>query len=87
MEPPKEDRSELFDELKGFSQRKLKKTETKVATPSGEHLVEKRGAKGVQVIKSDGIKGPGYVEDKKPDLAVGIIIPGLLIGESYLISI
>lgn len=76
-----EDRSGLFSELKGFSQRKLKKVETKVVTGSGEQLVEKRGAKGLQTIKSEGVTGPGYVVDKKPDLQVGFISPGLLIGK------
>lgn len=67
-----EDRSALFDQLKGFSQRKLNKVETKVVTASGEQLVEKRGAKGLQVLDSG--EAP-----KKLDLQVGFITPGLLI--------
>lgn len=77
-----ENRSKLFDEIKNFSQRKLKQVQTKVTTGSGEHVTEKRDAKGVKAIKSDGVKGPGYVVDTKPDLQVGMIIPGLFIGKS-----
>ncbi len=74
------DRSGLFSELRNFSQRKLNKVETKVCTGSGEVLTEKRTAKGV-TTKSEGVQGPGYVVDNKPDLRVGIVIPGLMIGE------
>ncbi len=77
-----EDRSGLFDEIRGFSQRKLKKVETKVTTGSGELVTEKRGAKGVQTVKTEGIQGTGYVVDNKPDLQVGMIIPGLFICKS-----
>lgn len=77
-----DDRSKVFDEIRNFSHRKLKPTKTKVTTPSGEHVVEKRTGKGLQATKGDGPKGPGYVVDTKPDLQVGLIIPGLLIGES-----
>lgn len=82
-----ENRSKLFDEIRKFSQRKLRKVETKVTTGSGEQVTEKRSAKGLTQIKSDGINGPGYVLDHKPDLQVGMIIPGLYIGKSlrYLI--
>lgn len=48
-----EDRSELFSEINSFSQRKLKKTKTKVATETPVKL----------------------------DLQVGLILPGLMIGE------
>lgn len=77
-----EDRSALFNQLKGFSQRKLKKVETKVVTASGEQLVEKRGAKGLQVL-SGGADGKGDEESqpaRKLDLQVGLVLPGFLIG-------
>ncbi|OTF83907.1 hypothetical protein BLA29_012402, partial [Euroglyphus maynei] len=74
-----EDRNKLFNEIRNFSQRKLKKVETKVITGSGEQLTEKRSPKGLQQVKSDGINSLGYVVDTKPDLQVGMIIPGLLI--------
>jgi hypothetical protein len=76
------DRSGLFDAIRGFSQRKLKKVETKVTTGSGELVTEKRGAKGVQTVKTEGIQGTGYVVDNKPDLQVGMIMPGLFICKS-----
>lgn len=78
-----EDRSALFNQLKNFSQRKLKKVETKVVTASGEQLVEKRGAKGLQVLSgSDGQSNAGESSEppRKLDLQVGFIVPGLLIG-------
>lgn len=78
-----EDRSALFNQLKNFSQRKLKKVETKVVTASGEQLVEKRGAKGLQVLSGSDNQSKGD-ESKEPprklDLQVGFILPGLLIG-------
>lgn len=81
-----EDRSALFNQLKDFSQRKLKKVETKVVTGLGEQLVEKRGAKGLQVLKGgDGCGGGGGDSAKEPsrklDLQVGFVLPGLLIGK------
>jgi hypothetical protein len=60
----------------------LKKVETKVTTGSGELVTEKRGAKGVQTVKTEGIQGTGYVVDNKPDLQVGMIMPGLFICKS-----
>ncbi|CAG2109223.1 unnamed protein product, partial [Medioppia subpectinata] len=77
-------RNAVFDEIRKFSQRKLKKVETKVTSGSGEVITEKRGAKGVQTIKHEGLIGSGYVIDNKPDLQVGLIIPGLMIFQLYL---
>lgn len=77
-----EDRSALFNQLKNFSQRKLKKVETKVVTGTGEQLVEKRGAKGLQVLSGDGANNGAQEQPaRKLDLQVGFILPGLLIGE------
>uniref|UniRef100_A0A6G1SGH0 Dual specificity protein phosphatase 19 n=1 Tax=Aceria tosichella TaxID=561515 RepID=A0A6G1SGH0_9ACAR len=78
-----EDRSALFNQLKDFSQRKLKKVETKVVTGTGELLVEKRGAKGLQVLTGGGQTGDGGAGQepaRKLDLQVGFILPGLLFG-------
>lgn len=77
-----EDRSALFNQLKNFSQRKLKKVETKVVTASGEQLVEKRGAKGLQVLTgADGAKNQEEEPPRKLDLQVGLVLPGFLIGK------
>jgi hypothetical protein len=81
-----EDRSALFNQLKEFSQRKLKKVETKVVTGTGEQLVEKRGAKGLQVLSGTQAAGGGGGDGgqepaRKLDLQVGFILPGLLLGE------
>lgn len=79
-----ENRSKLFNEIKNFSQRKLRKVETKVTTGSGEQVTEKRGNKGLLTVKTGPANGPGYVVDHKPDLQVGMIIPGLFIGKFIL---
>lgn len=71
-----EERSALFDQVRGFSQGKLKKVETKVLTGTGEQLVEERNALGVKV--KSGVDSSN--EKTKPDLQVGLIVPGLLIG-------
>lgn len=78
-----EDRSALFNQLKNFSQRKLKKVETKVVTASGEQLVEKRGAKGLQVLAGGANNAANQDAEpaRKLDLQVGLILPGLLIGK------
>lgn len=69
-----EDHSKLFNEINGFSQRKLKKVETKLTTASGDNVVEKRGAKGLTTA-------PVKSAAKKLDLQVGLILPGLMIGK------
>lgn len=80
-----EDRSALFNQLKNFSQRGLKKVETKVVTSSGEQLVEKRGAKGLQVLtSSEGAKNQETEPARKLDLQVGLVLPGFLIGKYLL---
>lgn len=78
-----EDRSALFNQLKEFSQRKLKKVETKVVTGTGEQLVEKRGAKGLQVLTGGQVGDDTSRQEpaRKLDLQVGLILPGLLLGE------
>lgn len=79
-----EDRSGLFNEIQKFSQRKLKKVETKVVTGLGEQLIEKRGAKGLQTIKAETLgagSGGAAVDAVKQDLSVGLVIPGLLISK------
>lgn len=79
-----EDRSALFNQLKNFSQRKLKKVETKVVTPSGEQLVEKRGAKGLQVLAGGAANGNNNEDSEPPrklDLQVGLVLPGFLMGK------
>lgn len=80
-----EDRSALFNQLKNFSQRKLKKVETKVVTASGEQLVEKRGAKGLQVLTAgaDGANNADAEPPRKLDLQVGLVLPGFLIGKLF----
>lgn len=77
-----EDRSALFNQLKNFSQRKLKKVETKVVTASGEQLVEKRGAKGLQVLSGSDAKNEESEPPRKLDLQVGLVLPGFLLGKS-----
>lgn len=79
-----EDRSGLFSEIGGFSQRKLKKVQTKVVTGTGETVVEKRSAKGIQASTADAAKGSNQdsSDGRKRDLQVGMVLPGLMIGKS-----
>ena len=77
-----EDRSGLFSEIGQFSQRKLKKVQTKVVTGTGETLTEKRGAKGLQATNAVPEKeSVDSTTNRKKDLQVGLVIPGLMIGE------
>lgn len=73
-----EDHSKLFKEIGGFSQRKLKKVETKVVTGLGDNVIEKRGAKGLQKASVNGAAPDAPV--KRLDLQVGLVAPGLMIG-------
>lgn len=75
-----EDRSELFNEIQNFSQRKLKKVETNCVTPFGEKVIEKRSAKGLQSAKNDKVVKSNLSVSKK-DLQVGLVAPGLMIGK------
>lgn len=77
-----EDRSELFNEIQKFSQRKLKKVETKLKTGLGDDVIEKRTAKGLAT------KGPAAPQSAEPtanrklDLQVGLVTGGLMIGSN-----
>lgn len=83
MNPQMEDRSVLFNEINSFSHRKLKKVETKVVTGLGENVIEKRGAKGLQAIPvSSSDAASSAADGVKLDLQVGLVVPGILIGES-----
>ena len=80
-----EDHSQLFNEINGFSQRKLKKVETKVVTGLGDNVIEKRGAKGLtkcNAPSSSSTQSNGI--NRKLDLQVGLVLPGLMIGEWFL---
>lgn len=77
-----EDRSGLFNEIQNFSQRKLKKVETNVVTALGDKLVEKRSAKGLKTVAGDENSSQKEIDsNKKLDLQVGLIMPGLMIGK------
>ena len=80
-----EDRSGLFNEIQKFSQRKLKKVNTKVVTGLGDKLVEKRGAKGLTTVKNDTSKDNDSAKPKC-DLQVGLVLPGLMIGKHQAIG-
>lgn len=79
-----EDRSGLFNEIGSFSQRKLKKVETKVCTGTGETVVEKRNAKGLQTVNPSNKSSSSAASNepaRKLDLQVGLVAPGIMIGE------
>lgn len=75
----------LLNEIRGFSHRNLRPVKTKVTTGSGQHVTESRNAKGIQ-SNPTGTSGPGFVVDTKPDLQVGLIVPGLMIGKFVIIQ-
>ena len=79
-----EDRSELFNEIQKFSQRKLKKVETKVKTGLGDDVTEKRTAKGLatNAPSNQKAKASAPVPNKKLDLQVGLVTGGLMIGSN-----
>lgn len=84
MDPAmQEDRSGLFKEIGGFSQRKLKKVETKVCTGIGDTVVEKRGAKGLQTVNPSNKSSSSASNEpaRKLDLQVGLVAPGIMIGQ------
>lgn len=78
-----EDHSELFNEIQKFSQRKLKKVETKVVTGSGDKVTEKRTAKGLAQLDPNNQNAAENTDGppRKLDLQVGMVMPGLMIGE------
>lgn len=80
-----EDHSDLFNEIQGFSQRKLKKVETKVLTGTGDKVTEKRTAKGLAQLDGQAKGGQSAAAPVDParklDLQVGMVMPGLMIGE------
>lgn len=84
---PDEDRSELFNEIQKFSQRKLKKVETKVKTGLGDDVTEKRTAKGLSTTDASADNQNKNVPinqnaNKKLDLQVGMVTGGLMIGSN-----
>lgn len=87
LDMAEEDRSELFNEIQKFSQRKLKKVETKVKTGLGDDVTEKRTAKGLATKAPIAAIAP--VEQKanrKLDLQVGLVTGGLMIGSNDVAS-
>lgn len=70
-------------EIQGFSKSRLKKQCTHVTTVTGKRHVERR-VDGVtrQIVEiEEPSKGFGFVEDKTPDLQVGVVRPFLLLGK------
>lgn len=82
-----EDRSELFNSIKDFSQRKLKKVETKVKTGLGDEVIEKRTAKGLASSAENNQNNKNATPvnqnaNRKLDLQVGLVSAGLMIGSN-----
>lgn len=84
-----EDHSELFNEIQRFSQRKLKKVETNVLTGTGDKVKEKRTAKGLAQLDPNAKlnASSGQTDqsnlNRKLDLQVGMVMPGLMIGTGF----
>jgi len=72
----------LFEALRGFSKGSLKSTETKVLTVTGEEYLETKDIEGRTITKKLDSKPRtyGFVGWGIPDLQVGEVLPGLLIG-------
>uniref|UniRef100_A0A4D5R988 protein-serine/threonine phosphatase n=1 Tax=Scolopendra viridis TaxID=118503 RepID=A0A4D5R988_SCOVI len=70
----------VLSEIRNFSSGKLRKVQTKVLTSDGRQLIETRDKHGRIISKETGKIAPGFVADVKPDLQVGEILPGLLLG-------
>ncbi|RWS14596.1 dual specificity protein phosphatase 19-like protein [Dinothrombium tinctorium] len=72
---------DLFSELKHFGQAKLNKVQTVVKTQSGKLFVERRNDDGSVVCSSEKAERcEGFVIDTKPDLNIGFVMKGVLIG-------
>ncbi|CAL8254333.1 unnamed protein product [Lota lota] len=68
-------------EIQGFSRSRLRKQCTYVTTATGKRHVERRGdGETSEIVEiEDERTGFGFVEDKSPDLQVGVVRPFLLL--------
>lgn len=73
----------FLDDIKKFPLNKtLRKVETRVQFTDGRVVTEIKSSDGVFVtskIKSE--KGHGFVVDLKPDIQIGRVLSGLLLGQ------
>lgn len=67
-------------EIEAFSRRSLRKTDTNVTREDGRVFIERRDQFGKSTFISTDGSTAGFVVDVKPDLQVGRILPGLLLG-------
>ena len=72
----------FLSEIAGFSKSRLKTTSTTVTTMGGRQYLETRDKYGrsSRTLLTEG-EDLMYIGDTKPDLQVGDVIPGLLVGE------
>ena len=73
--------SNFISEIKAFSKRTLRPTNTHVTTPGGRQLNEVLEADGTTKITELNGDCYGFVADYVPDLQVAQVLPGLLMGE------
>lgn len=72
----------LLGALEGFNKSSLKKTDVRVVTMTGKQFVEKKGIDGnfFKVIDEMDRRQYGFVAWGEPDLQVGEVDDGLIIG-------
>ena len=78
---------DLKKEVMEFSKSKLKKTETRITTPGGQTLIEKKDDRGRMVTTNVNQTRWGFVGDLRRDLQVGEIRPGLILGRSTMFCV
>ena len=70
----------FLKDIEGFSKKKLKSVDTEITTVDGRRLKETRDHYGRCHLENVG-GSLGYVGDVKPDLQVGEILDGVILGE------
>lgn len=73
-------RSTLLDEVRSYRPSALKAVETRVTRIGGSHELEKKSSSGSFLSNLSGSGRQWFALDYRPDLQVGLILPGLLLG-------
>ena len=71
----------ILGDIKRFSKKKLKPTATTIRTVGGRCWTETHDKDGRTHIEKISDGALGFVGDYKPDLQVGLVLPGLIIGK------
>ena len=71
----------FLKDIKGFSKKQLNTVATEISTVDGRRLKETRDDYGRSHLECIDDGGLGFVGDLKPDLQVGEIMEGMILGE------